>query len=86
MGSSKMLIIFTLTVLMVISSIHCQPNDLVPGNFAAGEASNTLCFNPCTDKLGDNECKAICVNKKYRNGSCVGFGIPPSSKYCCCEN
>lgn len=56
------------------------------GNLAPEEASNQLCFNPCTPKLGNNECNTICVNKKYKEGSCVGFGIPPTFKYCCCKN
>ncbi|KAF3568306.1 hypothetical protein DY000_02011188 [Brassica cretica] len=54
------------------------------GTFAQDEPSSTLCFNPCSDKLGDKECKTICLNKAYKDGSCIGFGIPPTSKYCCC--
>ncbi|KAG2333105.1 hypothetical protein Bca52824_004285 [Brassica carinata] len=79
-----MLIVFPFTVLMVVSSIHCQKINLVPGNFATDKASSTLCFNPCTLKLGDKECKTICLNKTYKDGSCIGFGNPPSFKYCCC--
>lgn len=52
------------------------------GNFAPDEPS--ICFNPCTVKLGDKECKTICLNKTYKDGSCIGFGIPTSLKYCCC--
>ncbi|EOA14497.1 hypothetical protein CARUB_v10027717mg [Capsella rubella] len=80
MGSLKMLVIFALTVLIAMSS------DLVSGNIAPGKASNPLCFNPCTPTFGSNECKTFCVNKKYKEGSCVGFGIPPTFKYCCCNN
>ncbi|CAH2070003.1 unnamed protein product [Thlaspi arvense] len=86
MGASKSLIVFTIAVFMVISSIHCQTNNLDTGILAPDEASNTLCYNPCTYKLGNNECKAICVDKKYKDGSCIGFGIPPTAKYCCCNN
>ncbi|KAG7537882.1 hypothetical protein ISN44_As13g017260 [Arabidopsis suecica] len=80
MESLKMLVVFTLIVLIGVSS------DQVSGNLAPEEASNELCFNPCTPKLGNNECNTICVNKKYKEGSCVGFGIPPTFKYCCCNN
>ncbi|KAL0673502.1 hypothetical protein Bca4012_001483 [Brassica carinata] len=82
MNFSTMLLLFTFSVFMVVSSIHCQTIDLVPGNFAPDEPS--ICFNPCTVKLGDKECKTICLNKTYKDGSCIGFGIPPSLKYCCC--
>ncbi|VYS70310.1 unnamed protein product [Arabidopsis thaliana] len=80
MESSKMLVVFTLMVLIAVSS------DLVSGNFASGEASSQLCFNPCTPQLGSTECNTICVNKKYKEGSCIGFGIPPTFNYCCCKN
>ncbi|KAF8107225.1 hypothetical protein N665_0124s0022 [Sinapis alba] len=84
MNFSTMLIALTLTVIMVVSSIHCQTIDIASGHFAADKPSSTLCFNPCTDKLGDKECKTICLNKTYKDGSCIAFGIPPSFKYCCC--
>ncbi|CAF2036024.1 hypothetical protein BRARA_I00428 [Brassica rapa] len=84
MNFSTMLIAFTLTVLMVVSSVHCQTIETAPGTFAQDEPLDTLCFNPCSDKLGDKECKTICLNKAYKDGSCIGFGIPPTSKYCCC--
>ncbi|XP_056850971.1 putative defensin-like protein 70 [Raphanus sativus] len=84
MKFSTMLTAFTLTVLMVVSSIHCQTNDVTHGTFPENDTSNTLCFNPCTVKLGDKECKTICLNKSYKDGSCTGFGIPPTFKYCCC--
>ncbi|XP_019087648.1 PREDICTED: putative defensin-like protein 70 [Camelina sativa] len=80
MVSSKMLVVFTLTILIAVSS------DLVSGNFPSGEPSSQLCFNPCTPTLGNNECNTICVNKKYKEGSCVGFGSPPTFNYCCCSN
>ncbi|ESQ33411.1 hypothetical protein EUTSA_v10009856mg [Eutrema salsugineum] len=86
MGSSKMMIAFTLTVLIGVSSVHCQTSDHVSGT--PGEALiQRLClsFNPCTPKFGDKQCKAICVTKKYKQGSCVVLG-PGSSKYCCCNN
>ncbi|KAG2316510.1 hypothetical protein Bca52824_019632 [Brassica carinata] len=76
-------IAFTLIFLMV-SSIHCQTTDITPGNAAVDDVSSSLCFNPCSDKLGDKECKTICLNKTYKGGSCIGFGIPASTKYCCC--
>ncbi|CAN8252813.1 unnamed protein product [Cochlearia groenlandica] len=76
MNFSKMLIVFTLTVLIAVSSTHCQTSEA---------PSNRLCYNPCTYEFGDKECRLLCLNKKYKQGSCVGFGIPPTAKYCCCD-
>ncbi|CAH8363455.1 unnamed protein product [Eruca vesicaria subsp. sativa] len=92
MDSSKLLVAFALVITVSISYDHLSgigisaivpPQECFkdkPCNFAPEEASSTLCFNPCTVKLGDKECKTICLNKTYKDGSCIGFGITPSSK------
>ncbi|KAG7556700.1 hypothetical protein ISN44_As11g026980 [Arabidopsis suecica] len=53
--SKKMLIVFVLTILFVISSVHCSDSTLGLG------IKKKQCYSPDLCKGGDGECDICCV-------------------------
>ncbi|XP_019091519.1 PREDICTED: putative defensin-like protein 110 [Camelina sativa] len=82
--TKKNLIAFVLTILVVISSIHCRTTSDIVSGFGIKE-SDHVCFNvtPCLpEQGGDKGCNAFCSRMKFKIGHCLHSG--KDTGICCC--
>ncbi|XP_010485118.1 PREDICTED: defensin-like protein 69 [Camelina sativa] len=87
MGSSKLLIAFTLVVVMAISY------DLFDGIGINARTVPPTCYESCNATFHSPECNKMCVGLAYKDGSCMypppALDGPPQKRpyfpRCCCN-
>ncbi|CAH8279622.1 unnamed protein product [Arabidopsis lyrata] len=88
MGSSKLLVAFTLVLMMTISY------DLFSGIGINARTVSPTCFDEsCNATFQNPECNKKCVLFAYKDGSCIypppkAYVLPPKRPYfrrCCCN-
>ncbi|EFH40574.1 hypothetical protein ARALYDRAFT_918544 [Arabidopsis lyrata subsp. lyrata] len=87
MGSFKLLVAFTLVVMMTISY------DLFSGIGISARTVPPTCYESCNATFQNPECNKMCVGLAYKDGSCIYpppevDGLPPKRPYfprCCCN-
>ncbi|ESQ43055.1 hypothetical protein EUTSA_v10015134mg [Eutrema salsugineum] len=93
MDFSKLMVVFTLVILIAVSSVHCQTNDLISAE--TGMKVQDLPPNcgkdtqECNESFLDQDCNRYCVQLSYKHGVCIlseGLIGPNPPKYsCCCD-
>ncbi|AED97143.1 unnamed protein product [Arabidopsis thaliana] len=75
--TKKKLVVYTFTLLFIISYVHCQSTSASSPGFDNGEVCKQFKFNPC-ERGGDRGCTVFCTRKLFTRGECRDEGC-----WCC---
>ncbi|CAH2070761.1 unnamed protein product [Thlaspi arvense] len=80
MGFSKLMVTFTLLVVMSIAF------DLLSGIRINAKTVPPTCYEECKATFHNPECNKFCIGLAYKNGSCIdpeGLYLSPFRRCCC---